>query len=193
MCGAPHLPRMKAYSSGRFTKFTANPNSSGVHALPAARSALDRMISIANPMMNAASQNTLLDASCAACSFKPKTPAIWCENSMPKIIRINPTRPPSMSDDEVMRLASSCWPAPQERATSAVVPTPIAINKACNAKNTRWPAPTAATEGAPIPPTNLVWTIATIENSRLDMIDGAANCQMVGRLYISDLQGDGFL
>lgn len=88
-----------------------------------------------------------------------------------------------MSDDEVIRLASSCWPAPQERATSAVVPTPIAINKACSAKNTRWPAPTAATEGAPIPPTNFVWTMATMENMRLAVIEGAANCQMLGRLY----------
>src|ERR1700732_836077 len=141
------------------------------------------MISMANPKMNAASQNILREASCAACSSKPKTPAIWCENSMPKIMRTRPTRPPSMSDDEVMRLASSCWPAPQERATSAVVPTPIAINKACREKNRRCPAPTAATEGAPIPPTNLVWTIATSENMRLAVIEGTANCQMLGRLY----------
>ena len=34
--------------------------------MPAARSALERMMSMANPMMNAASQNILREASCAA-------------------------------------------------------------------------------------------------------------------------------
>ena len=111
---------------------------------------------MANPMTNAESQKILRDASCAVGSSKPKISAIRCEKAMPKIININPTTPPSMSDEDAMRLASSCWPAPQERATKAVVPTPIAINKACSAKNTRWPAPTDATAEAPNPPTNFV-------------------------------------
>src|SRR5580698_700611 len=183
MRGAPQFPRMKAYSSGRFTMLTAKPNSSGVHALPAARKALDRMMSMANPMMKVASQKMLREASCAVLSSRPNTSAIWCENSMPKIMSTRPTRPPNMSDAEVMRLASSRWPAPQERATSAVVPTPMAINKAWSAKNTRCPAPTAATAGAPMLPTNLVWTMATIENIRLDAMEGAASCHMVGRVY----------
>src|ERR1700683_3234530 len=183
MHGAPQFPKIKAYSSGRLTMFTANPNSNGVHALPAARKALDRIMSMANPIMNAASQNMLREASCAAFSSSPKISAIWCENSMPKIMSTRPTRPPNMSDAEVMRLASSRWPAPQERATSAVVPTPMAISKACSAKKTRCPAPTAATAGAPMLPTNLVCTMATIENIRLDAMEGAASCHMVGRVY----------
>ena len=183
MRGAPQFPRMKAYSSGRLMMLTDKPNSSGVHALPAARKALDRMMSMANPMMNADSQNILRDANCAAFSSSPNTSAIWCENSMPKIMSTRPTRPPNMSDAEVMRLASSRWPAPQERATRAVVPTPMAINKACSAKNTRCPAPTAATAGAPMLPTNLVCTMATIENIKLDAMEGTASCHMVGRVY----------
>ena len=137
MRGAPQFPRMKAYSSGRLTILTAKPNSSGVHALPAARKALDRMMSMAKPIMKVASQKMLREASCAVLSSSPNTSAIWCEKIMPKIMRTRPTRPPNMSDAEVMRLASSRWPAPQERATSAVVPTPMAINRAWSAKKTR--------------------------------------------------------
>jgi hypothetical protein len=94
----------------------------------------------------------------------------------------NPTIPPSINDDEVIRLASSRCPAPQERATKAVVPTPMAISNACKEKNTRWPAPSAASEAAPRSPTNLVCTIATKENRRLEAIAGMASCQMVRRL-----------
>jgi hypothetical protein len=32
-------------------------------------------------------------------------------------------------------------------------------------------------------PTNLVCTMATIENIRLDAMEGTASCHMVGRLY----------
>src|SRR5258708_1522417 len=193
MRGAPQFPRMKAYSSGRFTRLTAKPNSSGVQALPAARSALERMISMAKPMMNAASQNMLREASWAAFSSKPNTSAIWRENSMPKIMSTRPTRPPNMSDAEVMRLASSRWPAPQERATRAVAPTPMAINSACSAKKTRCPAPTAATAGAPMLPTNLVCTMATIENIRLDAMEGAASCHIVGRVYLGGADSSGIV
>jgi hypothetical protein len=32
-------------------------------------------------------------------------------------------------------------------------------------------------------PTNLVCTMATMENIKLEAIEGAANCHMVGRVY----------
>ena len=63
----------------------------------------------------------------------------------------------------VTRPASSYSSAPHARATSAVVPALIAIITACSAKNTRCPAPTAATACGPSSPTNLVCTMATTE------------------------------
>src|SRR5438552_3683538 len=105
---------------------------------------------------------------------------------MPNSMMHRPTTAPSINEDEVIRLASSGSPAPQARATKAVVPTPMAISSACRAKNTRCPAPTAATDGAPMLPTNFVCTKATLENMRLEAMEGTANCQMVGRLRCFD-------
>jgi hypothetical protein len=76
MRGAPKLPRMKAYSRGRLTRLTANPNNSGVHALPAARSALDRMISMAKPMMKVDNQNIFRAANSSVAGSNPKRLAI---------------------------------------------------------------------------------------------------------------------
>ena len=90
-----------------------------------------------DPMMNVESQKILRDANCAVCSIQTEYTGDLMREQHAENHEYQSHQPPNISDEEVMRLASSCSPAPQERATSAVVPTPIAINKACSAKKTR--------------------------------------------------------
>jgi len=81
-------------------------------------------------------------------------------------------------DARLTRSASSRSPAPQARATSAVVPAVTAISSAWRMKKTRFPVVTAATAPAPREPTILIPTRPTSEWRRLFRMAGQASSQI---------------
>jgi len=76
------------------------------------------------------------------------------------------------------RSASSRSPAPQARATSAVVPAVTAISSAWRMKKIRFPVVTAATAPAPREPTILIPTRPTREWRKLLTMAGQASSQI---------------
>ena len=159
---------------------TPAPIHSGDQASPAARSAAPRMKFAANARLNSDIQR-MLDAAMAVVSgSRPKIDATGPAARMPGTVTAMAKAPPAIRLAMVRRLASSRSPAPQARATSAVVPALTAMSTACRAKNTRWPTPIAASASGPNVPTNFNCTMATPEYSRLARIDGKASANRLG-------------